>query len=61
VCVRWRNSYESFLTDMGRKPSLEHSLDRYPNNDGNYVPGNCRWATAKEQANNRHLPMRSPR
>src|ERR1035437_10156474 len=53
VCDRWLNSFENFYTDMGPKPSEDHSIDRYPNNDGNYEPGNCRWATQEEQGNNR--------
>lgn len=51
VCERWM-VFENFLEDMGRKPSPAHSLDRYPNNAGNYEPGNCRWATRTEQARN---------
>jgi hypothetical protein len=54
VCKRWlgANGFVNFLADMGYRPSPAHSLDRV-NNDGNYEPSNCRWATPKEQANNR--------
>lgn len=52
VCKRWANSYHNFLKDMGRAPSPQHSLDRYPNNKGHYKPSNCRWATNLQQARN---------
>jgi hypothetical protein len=50
VCNRWKE-YENFLADMGRKPTPKHSLDRI-NNEGNYEPGNCRWATNTMQLRN---------
>lgn len=51
VCKRWRNSFEDFLADMGKRPK-GLSIER-KNTNGNYTPDNCCWATAKEQANNR--------
>lgn len=51
VCNQWINSFENFFRDMGPKPSPKHSLERR-DNDGNYEPSNCYWATKKEQARN---------
>ena len=60
ICASWEASFQSFLDDMGPRPSSKHSIDRV-NNDGNYEPGNCRWATRSEQMKNRRPPKRDAR
>jgi hypothetical protein len=56
ICERWtgKDGFKNFMDDMGERPSPKnkYSIDRI-NNDGNYEPGNCKWATATEQVNNK--------
>lgn len=52
VCKRWLDSFDNFINDMGRKPTSKHTLERIDVN-GNYTYFNCKWATMKEQSNNK--------
>lgn len=56
VCARWRDDYQAFLSDMGRRPSPRHSLDRI-DNDGDYELSNCRWTLQVVQIRNRSIAV----
>lgn len=53
VHPRWMGSFEQFIKDLGRRPTDRHQIDRFPNRNGNYEPGNCRWATPSENCRNK--------
>ncbi len=53
MAKEWSESFASFIAYVGLRPTEEHSIDRWPNNDGNYEPGNVRWTTTDQQNRNK--------
>jgi hypothetical protein len=53
ICDEWRDNFQAFFDYVGKRPSRVHSIDRFPDKDGDYRPGNVRWATPSQQARNR--------
>jgi hypothetical protein len=57
MCDEWRDSFEAFYRDVGPRPSVRHSIDRYPDKRGNYEPNNTRWGTWEDQNRNKRTNL----